>query len=343
MHLRVLSSLPLLLPLLLLPIPGRASTPAASSDADTDHGAYLSLEFGDGHINGGNASGDQWMRHSVEIRAGRQLELPWGSGRADFVYYNEGHPDNNHRDGFALQAVAVRALGERLSGEVGLGPYINMNTTVINGREIDDVHWGLLLSAALRYDLAWAWPGTQLRIGYNHAQIENVHRSDSLLVGIGRQFGPSAPAPDTEPVVGPWWLGGSVGNSITSIEGTHGSASAVLEAKRYLDGELGQWAASAKFVFEGDDGVRVDRRGVAGQVWYVQQVTPRFTMSAGIGPYIAKNRRDDSGTRGNVLISFQAERALSRVTRVFASFNRVRTFREAGDRDMFQLGMLKAF
>jgi hypothetical protein len=43
------------------------------------------------------------------------------------------------------------------------------------------------------------------------------------------------------------------------------------------------------------------------------------------------------------LISFQAERALSHDTRVFINFNRVKTFRETDDRDLFQLGILKRF
>jgi hypothetical protein len=80
----------------------------------------------------------------------------------------------------------------------------------------------------------------------------------------------------------------------------------------------------------------------------VQQVTPLFTMSAGIGPYVANNRREDlrydnGHVRANLLISFQAERPLSRETRVFINFNRVKTFRETDDRDLFQLGVLKSF
>jgi hypothetical protein len=72
-------------------------------------------------------------------------------------------------------------------------------------------------------------------------------------------------------------------------------------------------------------------------------VTPRFAMSAGLGPYIARNRRDDNITHGNLLITFQAEQALSRHTRAFVNFNRVKTFRQTDDRDLFQLGLLTGF
>jgi hypothetical protein len=316
----------------------------AADDPPTDHGAYLSAEFGNGRIAGGNASGDTWMRgRTFEVRAGREQDLPFGARRIDFVHYNEGHPDNNHRDGFALQWLAVREFNASVAGEIGLGPYLSMNTTVINGRQIDDAHWGLLLSAALRLELPWAPSGTHLRLGYNHVAMHTVHRSDALMLGIGRQFGRATPAPDTEPSAGPLWLGGSIGNSITNMSGRRGSVAGVLEAKRYFAGRLEHWATSAKFVFEGDDGVKVDRRGVAGQLWYVQQVTPEFAIEAGLGPYLTKNRRDDDRSGKNLLISFQAERALSRHTRVFTSFNRVKTFRETDDRDLFQIGVLKSY
>jgi hypothetical protein len=36
------------------------------------------------------------------------------------------------------------------AGEFGIGPYFTMNTSVIDGRQLDDYRWGLLLSAALR-------------------------------------------------------------------------------------------------------------------------------------------------------------------------------------------------
>jgi hypothetical protein len=47
--------------------------------------------------------------------------------------------------------------------------------------------------------------------------------------------------------------------------------------------------------------------------------------------------------RGNLLISLQAERALSRETRAFIGINRIMTFRETNDRDLFQIGLLRRF
>ena len=327
------------------------STPEDVTDAPDDHGAYLSLVFGNGRIHGGNAEGYRWMRgRTFEVRAGRQQRTLFGaplpdslSERIDFVHYNEGHPDNNHRDGFAVQWLAVRQLGARSAVELGVGPYLSMNTTVIDGRQIDDANVGALVSLGLRLPLRALPAGTHLRIGYNHVQMRNVHRSDALMIGIGRQFGRAEPDPDTDPANGQTWLGASVGNSITNMSGTDGARAAVLETRRYLGARLEHWAVSAKFLFEGDDGARVDRRGLAGQLWYVQSVTPRFVMSAGLGPYVARNRRADNITHGNLLITFQAEQALSRHTRAFVNFNRVKTFRQTDDRDLFQIGLLTGF
>lgn len=322
----------------------QAQDPSPAAGVDSPHGAYLSAEFGSGRMHGENTEGSRWMGgRAFEVRAGLEEGSRFGPWRTDFVHYNEGHPDNNHRDGFALQWVAVRPLGAGLTGEIGLGPYLSMNTTTIDGHQIDDSNWGALVSVALRLPLGMLPEGSHLRLGVNHTLMPDAHRSTAVMLGIGRQFGPAQPRPDSEPA-GPWWFGGSIGRSITNMQGTDSASAGTLEARKYMTGRLDHWALAAKLVWEGDDGSRVDRDGIAGQVWYVQQVTPRFAMSAGIGPYLARNDRDEERkTRTNLLISLQAERALSRRTRVFANFNRVKTFRQSNDRDLFQLGVLKRF
>ena len=325
-----------------------ANAHAQSAPADgSAHGAYLSLGFGDGRIQGGNRDDPDASRslagRAFEARVGREQAFGAGPGRIDFIHYNEGHPDNNHRDGFALQWVALRPLGASVSGELGAGPYLSMNTTAVDGREVDDARWGLLLSAALRLPLAMLPSGAHLRVGLNHVLMPGAHRSTAVLFGIGRQFGPARPAP-TEPLAGPWWFGVSVGKSITNLSGAASANAGVLEARRWLDGRLEHWAVSGKLIDEGDDGARVDRRGIAGQLWYVQQVTPGFTMSAGAGPYLARNFREaDKETRGHLLVSLQAERALSGRRRVFINFNRIKTFLQTDDRDLLQIGLLQRF
>jgi hypothetical protein len=319
------------------------------ADDLNDRGTYLSAQLGGGRIDGGNFSdtpgANPWMRSRAgELRIGRPL-----AGRADkridVVYYNEGHPDNNHRDGYALQWTRTWRDGARWSGEFGIGPYFSMNTTFLDGRQLDDPRWGVLLSAALRLRLFDTPAGTYIRLGFNHAQMPGVHRSDALMLGVARQFGPVAqgPAGDSRPL----WLGVSAGTAVTSMPGTNTGRMAIVDAGSDINHGAAHWAWSARWLFEGDDGRRVDRRGVAGQIWYVQEVTPGFSMSAGIGPYLTRNRREVPGTPGpirrNVLISLEAERALSDHTRVFFDFGRVKTFLRMDDRDLFTAGIRKRF
>ena len=317
-----------------------------ADDAAPDRGTWLSAQLGGGRIDGGNASGNRWMRgRAGELRIGRPLAGSTDS-RIDIVYVNEGHPDNNHRDGFALQWTGAWRSAQRLGGEFGIGPYYSMNTTFLDGRQLNDTRWGLLLSAALRMRLSDAPDGTSLRLGFNHAQVPGAHRSNALMLGLARQFGPVA----QEPAGGssrPLWLGVSAGTALTTMPNSNTARSAILDAGSDIDHGAAHWAWSARYLFEGDDGKRVDRRGLAAQLWYVQEVTPGFSMSAGIGPYFTRNRREEPGMRGpvrrNVLISLEAERALSAHTRVFFDFGRVKTFLRMDDRDLFLIGIRQRF
>ena len=319
---------------------------AHADDAMNDRGTYLSAQLGGGRIDGGNAGGNRWMRsRAAELRIGRPLAGSTDS-RIDIVYYNEGHPDNNHRDGYALQWSGAWRAGERVSGEFGIGPYFSMNTTFLDGRQLDDTRWGLLLSAALRMRLSAAPDGTWLRLGFNHAQMPGVHRSNALMLGLARQFGPVAQGPAAG-ASHPLWLGVSAGTALTTMPNSNTARSATVDAGRDISHGVAHWAWSARYLFEGDDGRRVDRRGVAGQLRYVQEVTPGFSMSAGIGPYFTRNRREEPGMRGpvrrNVLISLEAERALSPRTRIFFDFGRVKTFLRMDDRDLFLVGIRTGF
>jgi hypothetical protein len=334
--------------LLALPV---ATAPAHAQLFDNDkHGAYLSAQLGDGNIDGPEAIGYTRMRwRALEVRAGRDLNPHLvgedsiegkASSRIDFVYYNEGHPDNNHRDGFAFQFTYARTFVGGLVGEISAGPYTSMNTTT-NAHlvQVDDSRHGMLYSVALRYPLdAWAH-GAHLRIGYNHAPAHGAFRSDALMIGIGRHFTDAPPFPETDSERDRLWLGAAYGRSITNQSGTHGANGGTLEAKQYG----GKWALSFKAIVEGDDQARVDRRGVAAQFWFVQPLTKSWSAQAGIGPYLAENRREDNRTGVHGLVTLQFERNLNPKTKAFFAFNRVKTFRESNDRDLYQLGVLRSF
>jgi hypothetical protein len=122
--------------------------------AMSDNGAYVSAMLGNGRAYGGNTMGERSMKgRAMSVRLGKGLASFGGPSvfsdsekmRADFVYYNEGHPDNNHRDGFAAQLVYSNALHRDVTAEFGAGPYLSMNTTKINGVQINDSNLGALL------------------------------------------------------------------------------------------------------------------------------------------------------------------------------------------------------
>jgi hypothetical protein len=321
----------------------------AQSLPSDDRGAYLSAQMGNGRIYSANACGCQWMRwRAGELRVGRDMNPALvgedsvkdgaSTARIDFVYYNEGKPFNNHRDGFALQATYSRRLSNTLTGELSAGPYSSMNTTTVGGVQVNDASRGVLYTAALRYSLdRWA-PGAHLRLGFNHVWMREF-KSNALLLGVGRHFTDVPPFANTDPLRRRLWIAASYGKSQTTQAGREIARSGTLEAKQYE----GKWAVSVKAIQEGDDQVLVNRRGVAAQFWFVQPITEAWQISAGAGPYVAKNLRNNNSTGVHGLITMQFERNMGERTKAFFAFSRVKSFQEANDRDIFHLGLTRAF
>jgi hypothetical protein len=321
----------------------------AQASPSDQRGAYLSAQLGNGRIDGANAGEYRLMRwRAGELRVGRDMnpalvgeesvENAKSTARIDFVYYNEGHPDNNHRDGFSLQATYARRLSSTVTAELSVGPYSSMNTTVVDGVQINDASRGILYTAALRYSLErWA-PGAHLRLGFNHVWMREFH-SNAVMLGVGRHFTDVPPFPNSDVLRRRLWIAASYGKSQTTQAGRQIARSGTLEAKQYG----GKWAMSVKAVLEGDDQVVVDRRGVAAQFWFVQPINDAWQVSAGAGPYIAKNRRDHNSTGVHGLITVQFDRNIGDRTKAFFAFSRVKSYQQANDRDVFHLGVTQAF
>ncbi|NDP60322.1 MAG: hypothetical protein GZ090_13310 [Oxalobacteraceae bacterium] len=317
-----------------------------------DHRAYVSGMYGNGKIDGENVRGKTTLGWAFEVRFGKEVNLPGvGAGklfsadekfRVDVVHYNEGHPDNNHRDGFALQGIYNKPLGKTVSAEVGLGPYYSMNTTTIGGVQYNNSNLGVLLSTALLIDVDQLGSGAHIRLGFNHVSMPGAgaHSSNAVLIGVGKYF--DAPAARSIPglVDDRLWLGVAAINGQTNHANTERSVGASAEIKKYY----GPWALSASAIAEGDDDSRVDRRGLAAQGWYVQPLADNWSASAGFGPYVSTNKRGPSDqVRLMALITMQVDRTIGRDWKAFASFSRVNTFREKNDRDLFRVGIMRAF
>lgn len=308
-------------------------------------GAYASATFGNGEAYGEGTTGDKKMKgRAFEVRFGKTSELQVFSDtgfrnrlRFDVVHYNEGHPDNNHRDGFALQTVYGTPLTRALGAEIGIGPYFSMNTTKVMEFERNEQHLGLLVSVAALLHLDRWSPGAHLRFALNHVTMPGAHSSNALLIGLGKHF-PGVPAQVSDAQgKGPLWLGLSAGNAKTNHGGTKAVTGFSIEAKKYY----GQWAASVIGIVEGDDEVRVDRKGVGIQGWFVQPLDRNWTASAGIGPYLGTNKRGSDDPELHGLFTLQLDRAVDKTWKVFASFSRVTDFSEKNDRDLGRLGIMR--
>ncbi|KAF3999455.1 hypothetical protein [Glaciimonas immobilis] len=311
---------------------------------------YASVAFGNGILYGSGINHAKPMRwRDGELRFGQPVDIfglvssghiPTGEApRFDVVYYNEGHPDNNHRDGYALQVVLRKSLRPDFSAEFGMGPYFSMNRTTINGTEIDDARVGAMFSLALLIDLDKSSSGLHLRAGYTHILMPGAPSSDALFIGVGKEIGPATSDPPNKALKRTIWFGATGGFAQTNQSGPGKRPGYSLDAKSYAN----QWATSFSAIKEGDDGVRVNRQGVAAQQWTVQRINENWAISAGAGPYLAVNKRQSDNWRLMGLVTIALDRDLGNDWKAIASFRRVVTFQNRNDVDLMTIGLMKRF
>ncbi len=324
--------------LLLLSAPFCATAQSYDTRGD-DRGSYTSATYGNGSAYGTGTTNDKSMKwQTFEVRFGRELDEN-GQVRMDVFHYNEGHPDNNHRDGFGTQIVYRQTISNGLSAEIGAGPYFSMNTTKINGTEYDDPNFGALVSLALLANMDRISPGLHMRFALNHVIMPGAPSSNAFLIGIGKDFDPAPYQSGADSSQKPLWFSVMGGTSKTNHGGTSGAKGASVEIKQYD----GPWATSLTGIVEGDDGVRVDRQGVAVQGWFIQPLNNKWTVSAGAGPYLANNQRDSGKMELDGLVTIQVERSIGKKWKVFASFSRVASFSKNNDRDLARVGISRQF
>lgn len=266
----------------------------------------------------------------------------WDPGaRIDFVHINEGHPENNHRDGFAVQPMVGVSLSRQARLEAGVGPYLSFNTTTDrHDRQHDDKQIGILASVALLYYLDWIAPGLHVRVGYDHADMPATFRTDSIVLGLGYEFGGRIPPLSEQgPRENPLQVSVMGGVYRTNRGGVGPTYGGKVELRQYL-GE--HFAISAAWVHEGNDDL-IQRHGVVGQIWYVVPLSEKWSVSAGAGPYLAQNRRTSDHFTLNGMISLEAQRIIgdpSDGLSVFVRFSRLVSDDDT-DRDLGEIGIGK--
>jgi hypothetical protein len=262
---------------------------------------------------------------------------PWGIG---FVYTNDGHLTNNHRDGFAVQGWYVWPVSDRLEIQAGSGPYANMNnTTLSRGRE-NRFRVGLFTTLALKWHPFES--GWYLRSQVTNTWVPGSFNSNAILFGAGYDF------ISTSDVKWPTRLKADISvwggtSRTTQLGGQQTSGAVQIEAQYILDQPSAWWqpaAYSVAFLSEGDTGL-VHRRGFPLQAWW-RTPPDTITFSFGIGPYIAYDTYRDTPLTAMGILSIRAackvlDMPSSAIEAAFM-YTRVASFYHK-DQDIFMLGV----
>lgn len=297
------------------------------------HAGNFSGVYGDGISRGGHStsSTEGTQNFNFDIRFGTdfseildcintsssrcsQLSNQDSKPRLDFIYINEGHPTNNHRDGFSVQVLNRIPVSDNVDSEFGIGPYYSMNTTTVDNEQWNEHRMGVLATAALLMHLNSIYPGLSLKMQLNAVEVKGDMDTASFMVGFNQDFldikhpsqkGYGNNTSDQESV----WVSGLFGSSKTNHAGSPAAAGGGVEIKKEFSKHT---AASVAWLEEGDDGVRVDRKGIELQGWYIEPLTPNLSASMGIGPYYNYNKRENRGSDFDANISFQIDRTMGR-------------------------------
>jgi hypothetical protein len=290
------------------------------------HEGEVYVMGGTGQTSEGSSTGVQ----GLQIGAREKIST-YGSLGA--MYYNEGTPKNNHRDGFGFLTWYDQPMSNALNINVGAGPYFAMNTTTVDGQQRNQKDLGALAAIAVLYRIY----GTHfnLRAQYTRAQVPGSVASDTIFVGVGYSFDEKPP----EKSIAEQNIEFSVwgGNSHTTRAGADMVHGFQVEVKKIVTDHI---AYSVSIIDEGNTGV-TDREGVVGQVWYAVQSDKDWNFSVGAGPYIAYDRIEGR-THLVGVASVRITKKISKEVRIGFTFNRVVTGNDR-DQDMFLIGIQKDF
>lgn len=249
-----------------------------------------------------------------------------------YSWLNEGHVQDNHRDGLALQYWRRGLFFDRrlsLAAGVGVYNYFDTIASVDNKPYIDSHGWGPIFS------LSATW-FTDERLFYqfrlNEILAPRSYNTFSAMFGIGYELdapkGHGSLAGGTSDSV-------PTGNEITAMAGwtevnslrSPGAFAYGVEYRhgfgRYIDGTI-SWINEGHTQFN-------TRSGAAAQIWLRRSfLNDHLNLGVGAGPYYALDThrvKDGTDTGGGVslLLTMSAAYNISRHWTVRASWNRVMT------------------
>jgi len=238
--------------------------------------------------------------HALTYTWGLEYRAPIGGHfDAGFVWLNEGHLPNNHRDGQSVQLwwfSKKDPLG--LVFQVGAGPYRYYDThSLTPDPDFHDAHgWGALGSVSADYYFANHW-FTFLRA--NQVSASDKYASSSVAFGVGYQFSSKLDlsldgGDGAEQAARLWEIDGLLGERIANTSHSETGASEAVAVRRMFSEHF---SASITYI-GGQDTLLEWRDGVAAQLWLEQRLTSRFSVGVGAGAFIVSE--DDSLRNTNV-------------------------------------------
>jgi hypothetical protein len=270
---------------------------------------------------------------------------------SSFVWLNEGHLINHHRDGQAAQLWwRSHQDGTGLVFEAGIGPYHYYDTTdaedvnTPNGvdLEYENAHgWGVLTSAAVDWYFKHGW-FAMLRL--NAIEAAGKLRSTALLAGVGYRFGEN---PGSRFQQSDSWFAVDpprsevdvlAGRAVVNSFHSEGSAAEALSVRTKISTYL-----AASLTYTVAQNVPLDwHSGAAVQLWAEAPLTSSFSVGAGVGVFVIADRAstvpatsatDPAGILGITMAYTTNSRWVAR-----AIWNRVTT-RDDDDSDIVLIGL----
>ena len=270
---------------------------------------------------------------------------------ASFIWLNEGHLIDHHRDGQALQVWwRTRPIGPGLVFELGVGPYHYYDTTSAvdivtpTGIEIgyQNAHgWAVLSSAAIDWYFKSGWFATTR---LNDIEPNSGVRSTALTLGVGYLFGDGLGSAShwadisNTPGTPRYEVDGMVGRAVLNSFHSEGALAKALSVRTNINRYF-----SASLTYTVAQNIPLDwHSGAAAQLWAEAPLTQRLTVGAGIGVFVtgdrSRNAQADAGTGPAGLLAVTAAYALSPRWVVRAIWNRVTT-RDDDDSDIGLVGV----
>ena len=272
--------------------------------------------------------------YGLEYNAPLNTTLSYSIG-----YLNEGHVQDHHRDGIGAQLWAGWNPASKWSIKAGVGPYIYFDTAAKPGGRVADDHGvGVIASVSTSYQLTRRWD-VQLRA--NRVMTSRSVDLTTALVGVGYTFDAPAAA-DSRGGASSWRSDSARPNELSLLAGqtyvnnfeSETATAFQIDYRRNLARNF-EWTAGV--LREGAPGP-LNRTGVLSQLWAVRPFwNDRATIGIGLGPYLAKDSKDDDRTRLSAAASFSASVMISNNVLVRATWNRIATQYDR-DTDVVLLG-----